>query len=129
MASNLDIQLKVEGLPPSTPFGEVGTELLRTLQEALTNVRRHAEARNAWMIVKAEDGDLVAEVSDDGRGLGPDAPPGVGFRSMRERTAAIGGELEVESIPGKGTRVRFRVPTSSLSGKVSDTGHILNYRW
>lgn len=125
MASNLDIQLKVEGLP-STPFGEVGTELLRALQEALTNVRRHAEARNAWVIVKAEDGDLVAEVSDDGCGPGPDVPPGVGFRSMRERTAAIGGELEVESTPGKGTRVRFRVPTSSLSGKVSDTGNILN---
>jgi two-component system, NarL family, sensor histidine kinase UhpB len=51
----------------------------------------------------------VAEVSDDGRGFGPQPTPGVGLSSMRERAAIIGGELEIESEPGQGTSVRLRV--------------------
>jgi signal transduction histidine kinase len=60
--------------------------------------------------------DLLAEISDDGRGFDPETPPGVGLASMRERAALIGGELEVESQPERGTSVRLRVP---LPGKVS----------
>jgi signal transduction histidine kinase len=53
--------------------------------------------------------DLVAEVSDDGRGFDPMTPPGVGLRSMRERAVLSGGDLEIESEPGRGTKVRLRV--------------------
>ena len=66
------------------------------------------------MSLRVEGDDLVAEVSDDGRGFGPEAPIGIGLRSMRERTAVLGGKLEVESEPGEGTRVRLRTSMRSI---------------
>lgn len=121
MAPDLDIRLEVGHLP-SIAFGEAGTELLRALQEALTNARRHAQARSIRITVRAEDGALVAEVSDDGRGFESGTAPGVGFRSMRERMAALGGELEVRSKLGDGTRVYFRVPVGTLLGEIANPG-------
>ena len=115
MARGQRIELEVKEGFPSEPLGEAGTELLRVLQEALTNVRRHSGARNVRVSLRVQGSGLVAEVADDGRGFGAGTVPGVGLRSMRERAAALGGELEVESEPKKGTRVRIRVP---LPGKV-----------
>jgi signal transduction histidine kinase len=54
--------------------------------------------------------DLLAEVSDDGVGFGPETLPGVGLGSMRERAAIIGGDLEIESAKERGTKVRLRIP-------------------
>jgi signal transduction histidine kinase len=104
-----EITLEVEEGFPSRPLGETGTELLRILQEAITNARRHSGAQRVSVTLKVEGRDLVAEVSDDGRGFGPQPTPGVGLSSMRERAAIIGGELEIESEPGQGTSVRLRV--------------------
>ena len=86
--------------------------MLRIVQEALSNVRRHSGAENAWVSLRTEGEDLVAEVEDDGRGFDAAATRagGIGQKSMRERAGALGGELEVESECGKGTRVRLRVP-------------------
>jgi signal transduction histidine kinase len=56
--------------------------------------------------------DLLVEVTDDGVSFGPDASPGVGFASMRERAELVGGELEIEGEEGLGTSVRLRVPLS-----------------
>jgi PAS domain S-box-containing protein len=110
MARGLEISLDVgEGFPP-TPLGDVGTQSLRILQEALTNARRHSGAREVSVTLETEGGDLVAEVSDDGRGFEPGATPGVGLNSMHERAEVIGGELEVASQPGRGISVRLRVP-------------------
>jgi signal transduction histidine kinase len=95
---------------PSVPLGETGTELSRIIQEAITNARRHSGAKRISVSLKMKGSDLLAEVSDDGRGFGPNAPAGVGLSSMRERAAVIGGELEIQSEPGQGTRVRSRVP-------------------
>jgi len=102
--------LEVEEGFPSSALGEAGIELLRILQEALTNARRHSGARDVLVSLKLEGNDLVAEVSDDGRGFGPEIALGVGLRSMRERASALGGRLEAESEPGEGTMVRIRVP-------------------
>jgi len=85
-------------------------ELLRVLQEALANVRRHSGARNVEVGLSAEDETLVAEVTDDGRGFDPgSAGAGVGLSAMRERIEGLGGEIEVRSQPGQGTKVRVRI--------------------
>lgn len=115
MVPELNIRLEAEGNVPSVTLGTTGTELLRAVQEALTNVRRHAQARSARITVKMDDGVLVAGVSDDGRGFESGIDPGVGLRSMRERMIALGGKLEVDSQPGVGTRVSFRVPLEHFS--------------
>lgn len=105
-----EINLEVEPDFPAHPLGETGTQLWRVLQEALTNVRRHSQARRVTVVLKTEGEDMIAEVSDDGQGFGPETVPGVGQGSMRERAAAVGGELEIESEPGRGTRMRLRAP-------------------
>jgi signal transduction histidine kinase len=58
--------------------------------------------------LSVEGDDLVVEVYDDGHGFDPEAHAGIGLRSMRERTAALGGKLEIESNLGEGTRVRLQ---------------------
>jgi signal transduction histidine kinase len=93
----------------AAPLEETGTQVSRIIQEALTNARRHSGAKRISVSLQTEAGDLLAEVSDDGVGLGPDVSPGVGFASMRERAALIGGHLEIESEQGRGTSVRLRV--------------------
>ena len=109
MARDLEINLRVEEGFPSEPLGEIGTQISRILQEAVTNARRHSRASKVSVTLKLEGEDLIAEVSDDGQGFGPEALPGVGFESMRERAAIIGAELEITSQPGRGTGVRLRV--------------------
>lgn len=117
MSPECEIRLEVEEGSPTVPPGEGATELLRIVQEALTNARKHASARYVSVVVRTEGDRLVAEVSDDGRGF--DSGPtraGVGMKSMNERAAALGGRLEVETEPRKGTTVRFRAPLRNLGG-------------
>ncbi|HEX2181641.1 MAG TPA: PAS domain S-box protein [Rubrobacteraceae bacterium] len=108
MARGYEIGLEVEEGFPTTSFGDAGTEMLRVLQEALTNARRHSEASNVKVTLSKDGDELVAEVADDGRGFGPGTAGGMGFRNMGERAAALGGNLKVESSVGQGTRVRLR---------------------
>jgi PAS domain S-box-containing protein len=99
-----------EGFPESLP-DELGVELLRVLQEALTNARRHSGARNTEVRLGTEEGKIVAEVVDDGRGLDPRSRgAGIGLSAMRERAEGLGGVIEVSGGPGEGTRVRVEVP-------------------
>jgi PAS domain S-box-containing protein len=110
MAHGCEISLEVgEGFPPA-PLGMVGTEMLRIIQEALTNARRHSGARNVIVSLRAEEGELVAEVADNGQGFGAGTVPGVGLESMRERAVVLGGKLEINSEVGQGTRVFLRAP-------------------
>ena len=114
MFSGCEVRLVVEDGLPQAPPGEAGVEVLRILREALSNVRRHSNAGRVLVAVRGEGTDVVAEVSDDGRGFVPGGASGVGLKSMRERAGALGGEFEVASEPGVGTRVRLRVPTNRL---------------
>ena len=99
-----------EGFPEALP-DELGVELLRVLQEALINARRHSGARNTEVRLESEEGKLVAEVVDDGRGFDPGSRRiGIGLSAMRERAEGLGGAIEMRSGPGKGTRVRVEVP-------------------
>lgn len=91
-----------------------GMEVLRIAQEALTNCRRHSGAEGIDVSLTVSEHELVMEVTDDGNGFDPEIPYGVGFRSMIERARALGGKLETESEPGKGTRVRLRAPRQGM---------------
>ncbi|MGY1601759.1 sensor histidine kinase [Geodermatophilus sp. SYSU D00815] len=92
----------------------------RIATEAVTNAVRHAEASTCRVTLTAEDGDLVVEVTDDGRGVPDDAVPGVGTTSMRERAAELGGTLEVVTAAGEGTTVRARLPLHAMESPTDD---------
>jgi PAS domain S-box-containing protein len=112
MAKHVEISMDVGGWVPDAPLGETGTQASRIIQEALTNARRHSQAKRISVSLRMDGPDLIAEVADDGVGLGSETLPGVGLSSMRERVAIIGGDLEIESEKEWGTRVRLRIPLS-----------------
>jgi signal transduction histidine kinase len=89
---------------------DVEVVLLRAAQEALANVRRHAHASRVRVRLAAGRGTAELEVLDDGLGIAPGTPDGIGLQGMRERVAAGGGELQVGADPAGGTRLRVRVP-------------------
>ena len=98
-------------MPPGTE-----REILRVAQEAIHNVKKHAEASSLMVQLEYGPAQIALEVRDNGRGFernghSPDSPPGhYGLTGMRERAAVIGGTLEVTSEPGAGTTVRLRTP-------------------
>jgi PAS domain S-box-containing protein len=105
-----EIRLLVEEGFDAYLSGKERVELLRILQEALANVRRHSAARNVDIGLRTEDHAILIEVFDDGRGFDPgSAGAGIGLSSMRERAEGLGGELEVRSRPGQGTEVKVRI--------------------
>lgn len=88
----------------------------RTVQEALTNVTRHADAQNVRIRLSSSEGTLRLEVTDDGRGFDPaDLTNGFGLLGLRERLRGLSGRLEVDSAPGCGTRLVLTLPQSSES--------------
>jgi signal transduction histidine kinase len=95
------------------PSAEV--QLLRIVQEALTNVRKHAKARHAWVRFKVTDGTAVVVIEDDGCGFDLAQVQGkhFGLEAMRERAEAVGGSFELETAPGYGTRLTVRLPLGS----------------
>ena len=101
-------------LPPP-----VETALYRVVQEALTNVLKHAAARRVSVVVRRAPGLVSAVVEDDGGGFDPDAVAGhrLGVLGMRERVALVGGTLAVESRPGGGTTVIARIPLPADDGR------------
>jgi PAS domain S-box-containing protein len=106
------VRLEVQdGFPREIP-DDTGKELLRIVQEALTNARYHSEARNVRVSLKAEGANsMVAEIVDDGWGFDPaSANGGMGIEGMRERASLLEGDMVICSEPGKGTSVRVRVP-------------------
>ena len=87
----------------------------RIVQEALTNVARHAAAASATVTVRRVSGAIAVEVVDDGRGAAgaPGVPaPGNGLRGMRERAAALGGTLDAGPVDGGGWRVQAWLPVT-----------------
>jgi signal transduction histidine kinase len=111
--SGISTQLSIDH-SLSVPAG-MELQLVRIVQESLTNVRKHAHATNATIDVRRLDGKLMMTVADDGIGFKPASLvrsefPRFGLSTMRERTESIGGTLNVESTPGAGTRVELVVP-------------------
>ncbi|MFZ5819764.1 MAG: histidine kinase N-terminal 7TM domain-containing protein [Chloroflexota bacterium] len=96
--------------PPATQ-----AHILRIVQEALNNVRKHAHARSAQVGIRQAAGWTEITVADDGIGFDPETfPPGqgehFGSRIMRERAEGIGSKLDLQSAPGKGTRLTLSIP-------------------
>src|SRR6202011_920654 len=87
----------------------IEAELFRVAQEALTNVRKHAHAREVEVALRKRGSTLTLSVRDDGRGFSPRGLRADGLNhgvlGMRERAKLLGGRLQVSSAPGKGTRV------------------------
>jgi PAS domain S-box-containing protein len=92
----------------------VETALYYAIAEALTNVDRYAAASSATVRLRRSDGAVEVEIADDGRG-GADRGGGTGLRGLEDRLAAVGGVLELDSPPGRGTRLRARVPLSAAA--------------
>lgn len=99
-------------------------QLMRIVQEALSNCRKHAGATAVRVAFLAEGGALLAEIADDGQGFDAERPgrpgwPRFGLQTMHERAQAIEGTFEVVSRPGRGTTVRVRVPVKSAVSEVA----------
>lgn len=93
----------------------VQAQLIRIVQEALSNVRKHARAKHVSLRVREHDAFILLEVRDDGVGFSPDALDSAsryGLRGMRERSEMIGADFQVSSQPGQGTLVSLRLPAS-----------------
>jgi signal transduction histidine kinase len=93
--------------------------MYRILQEALTNVARHAQARVVSVVLKHESIGFELVIQDDGVGFDPTAAvseaSGLGLHGMRERVALLGGSVQIESRPGHGTTIRARIPAGLAS--------------
>lgn len=111
--SGIEIGAKVE-------LGEVSSRdeeriVYRLVQEALTNVVKHARASHVDLVTREAEGKIRISVCDDGEGFDPGAPgAGRGLKGMRERIELFGGELEVSSAPGEGTEISASVPLGRL---------------
>ena len=97
----------------------VATAAYRITQEALTNVARHAAAKHVTVNLKADASWLLLSITDDGIGFDMgtlEDSEGLGVAGMRERAALLGGELDMNASPGKGTTVYFKVPLNTKAG-------------
>ena len=114
-----EIELRVDDdvedvkLVPSTEI-----QLVRIVQEALSNVRKHAGASRVDVIVDADENGVGVQIVDDGHGFDPlvldrTGWPRLGLQTMRERAQAVGGTFDVFSAPGEGTRVAVHVPAEA----------------
>jgi signal transduction histidine kinase len=112
--AGVEVELEVEGdaAPQFPPEAEV--QLVRVIQEALTNIRKHAKADRAWIRIASRPSEIGISIEDKGQGFDPailnEDGPRFGVRTMRERVERVGGRLEIESSPGCGTTVRIFLP-------------------
>ena len=106
---------------PSEEFeidSDRSTALFRILQEALTNVARHAQAQRISIILRKVNKSLLMEITDNGRGIKDSQikdPSALGILGMQERAIVFGGEVMINGVPDKGTNVKVKMPLDDLS--------------
>jgi len=118
--SGLVVHASVDESPRRLPVS-VEVELLRIVQEAVTNVRRHAKAKNLWLTVTVEPPNAHITVVDDGRGLGKGRLDSFGMQGMRERASRIGASLRVAPADGGGTVVEVGLGTGAQLSATAGT--------
>ena len=119
---DLDVVLEADADAAALLDGNTGLQVIRIIQEALTNARRHARASRAWVRIYRPDDYLFVSVEDDGQGFDPSGPLSedrshFGLQVMRERAEKVCGDLIVDSRPGEGTRVELRLPGPPSGGQ------------
>ncbi|HEX2728961.1 MAG TPA: PAS domain-containing sensor histidine kinase, partial [Rubrobacteraceae bacterium] len=121
ISPEIEFESVVDGFPLKLPH-PMGAEVLKVVQEALVNARRHSSASRVRIILRTEEDDLLVCVEDDGTGFEPEAAPGLGISGMRERAEKLGGGLEIQSHPAEGTRICLTIPRMppKLSGPASE---------
>ncbi len=102
-----------EALPPLAPDVEVA--VYRVVQEALTNVARHARAHRADVHLSLAEGEVRVRVEDDGLGIAGEPVPHMGLLGMRERVTGLGGRLTVGNAPGAGARIEATLPLGAAA--------------
>ena len=108
-AAGLDVRLEVDGAPAALPEG-VELSVFRIVQEAVTNARRHADARRVRVALSYRAGSVGLEIEDDGAAATAADGRGHGLLGMRERVALLDGELTTGPGPDGGYRVAVRLP-------------------
>jgi signal transduction histidine kinase len=109
LARRAPLPVEVEQTPPERLPDRVESAAYFVVSEALTNVAKYAHATHASVNVERRDGVVLVEVIDDGVG-GADPATGSGLRGLLDRVSAVGGRLEVRSLPGQGTTIRAAIP-------------------
>jgi signal transduction histidine kinase len=110
------VRVEISGAERRLP-AQVETALFRVVQEAVTNIAKHAEAENAVLSIDFGDSAILIEIEDDGKGFdvqafarSTDKGRGLGLLGMRERITLLGGSISIDSEPGGGTRLKIEVP-------------------
>ncbi len=110
------LQISLEGADRELALSAAAeAAVYRIVQEALTNVVRHANASKCHIELERKSGMLHIRISDNGRGLPAHVKPGIGVRSIRERAEELGGSFELDSAPNNGTRIDVRLPIEERS--------------
>ena len=107
--TRIEVQLATPAALPSLA-PDVEVTVYRVVQEALTNVARHAQARRANVSLALADGQVRVTVVDDGTGIAGEPEPHMGLLGMRERVTGLGGRLSVGNQPGSGARIEVTLP-------------------
>lgn len=109
---NIDLDI-TESQATANLSSEIQVQLIRIIQESLSNIRKHAHAAHVWISINEWNGDLVLEIRDDGMGFSPEDIPTFsqyGLRGMRERAELIGADFQITSQLGSGTTISVHVP-------------------
>ena len=101
--------------PLAALSNEIQVMIYRVVQEALTNVTRHAQAEHVYVALEAASGEVRLAIQDDGRGVAGNPVPHLGLLGMRERVTELGGAIAFESQPQQGFRIQVRAPAEATS--------------
>jgi signal transduction histidine kinase len=114
--SGIEVSMEFKGLEMRLS-DEIETTLYRVIQEALTNIARHAQANKVLLSLERSAATVTARIQDDGRGFDLEdvrgssgSPSGLGLVGIKDRVSTLGGHVEIHSSSGQGTRIQIEIP-------------------